>query len=56
MALGSLGAATGVFDDPAAGYRASRPGIGARLWVIRQLVWDISFFHGQAAFTARLVL
>jgi anti-sigma regulatory factor (Ser/Thr protein kinase) len=44
------------FDDPTAGYVAPRPGIGAGLWVARQLTWRIDFFRSPAGFTARLWL
>src|SRR5439155_1362380 len=33
------------FDDPAAGYLAPREGIGAGLWIARQLTWRIEFSH-----------
>jgi len=44
------------FDDPAAGYLAPRAGIGAGLWVARQLTWQIEFFHSPTGFTARIWL
>lgn len=44
------------FDNPAAGYLAPRVGLGAGLWVARQLVWQIDFFRSPAGFTARLWL
>jgi anti-sigma regulatory factor (Ser/Thr protein kinase) len=44
------------FDDPLAGYLAPRPGVGAGLWVARQLTWRIDFFRSPAGFTARLWL
>jgi anti-sigma regulatory factor (Ser/Thr protein kinase) len=44
------------FDDPAAGYLAPRRGVGAGLWVARQLTWRIEFFRAQAGFTARIWL
>jgi len=44
------------FDDPAAGYLAPRPGVGAGLWVARQLVWDLEFLRSPTGFTARLWL
>jgi anti-sigma regulatory factor (Ser/Thr protein kinase) len=44
------------FDDPAAGYLAPREGIGAGLWVARQLTWRIEFFHSPAGFTTRIWL
>jgi anti-sigma regulatory factor (Ser/Thr protein kinase) len=42
------------FDDPTAGYLAPREGIGAGLWVARQLTWRIEFFRSPAGFTARM--
>jgi anti-sigma regulatory factor (Ser/Thr protein kinase) len=42
------------FDDPAAGYLAPREGIGAGLWVARQLTWRIEFFRSPAGFTTRI--
>jgi anti-sigma regulatory factor (Ser/Thr protein kinase) len=42
------------FDDPAAGYLAPREGIGAGLWVARQLTWRIEFFRSAAGFTTRI--
>jgi anti-sigma regulatory factor (Ser/Thr protein kinase) len=42
------------FDDPAAGYLAPREGIGAGLWVARQLTWRIEFFHSPTGFTTRI--
>jgi anti-sigma regulatory factor (Ser/Thr protein kinase) len=44
------------FDDPAAGYLAPREGIGAGLWVARQLTWQIEFFHSPTGFTTRIWL
>jgi len=44
------------FDDPASGYLAPREGIGAGLWVARQLTWRIEFFRSPAGFTARIWL
>jgi anti-sigma regulatory factor (Ser/Thr protein kinase) len=44
------------FDDPTAGYLAPREGLGAGLWVARQLTWQIEFFHSPAGFTARIWL
>ena len=44
------------FDDPAAGYLAPREGIGAGLWVARQLTWRLEFFHSTGGFTARMWL
>jgi len=43
-------------DDPAAGYLAPREGIGAGLWVARQLTWRIEFFDSPTGFTARIWL
>jgi anti-sigma regulatory factor (Ser/Thr protein kinase) len=44
------------FDYPAAGYLAPREGIGAGLWVARQLTWRIEFFHSPTGFTTRIWL
>jgi anti-sigma regulatory factor (Ser/Thr protein kinase) len=44
------------FDDPAAGYLAPREGIGAGLWVARQLTWRIEFFQSPTGFTTRIWL
>jgi anti-sigma regulatory factor (Ser/Thr protein kinase) len=44
------------FDDPAAGYLAPREGVGAGLWVARQLTWQIDFLHAAEGFTARVRL
>jgi len=44
------------FDDPAAGYLAPREGIGAGLWVARQLTWSTEFFHSPTGFTTRIWL
>ena len=44
------------FDDPLAGYLAPRQGIGAGLWVARQLTWQIDFFQAADGFTARILL
>ena len=44
------------FEDPAAGYLAPREGIGAGLWVARQLTWRIEFFDSPTGFTARIWL
>jgi anti-sigma regulatory factor (Ser/Thr protein kinase) len=44
------------FDDPAAGYLAPREGVGAGLWVARQLTWRIEFFRSPGGFTARIWL
>jgi anti-sigma regulatory factor (Ser/Thr protein kinase) len=46
----------GGFDDPTAGYLAPRPGVGAGLWVARQLTWRVEFFQAPAGFTARIWL
>jgi anti-sigma regulatory factor (Ser/Thr protein kinase) len=46
----------GGFDDPMAGYRAPRDGIGAGLWVARQLTWRVELFHSPRGFTARIRL
>jgi anti-sigma regulatory factor (Ser/Thr protein kinase) len=42
------------FDDPVAGYLAPREGIGAGLWVARQLTWRLESFHSARGFTVRL--
>jgi anti-sigma regulatory factor (Ser/Thr protein kinase) len=44
------------FDNPAAGYLAPREGIGAGLWVARQLTWRIEVFQSPAGFTIRIWL
>jgi anti-sigma regulatory factor (Ser/Thr protein kinase) len=44
------------FDDPMAGYLAPRPGIGAGLWVARQLTWRIEFYDSPRGFTTRIWL
>ncbi len=44
------------FDDPTAGYLAPRHGVGAGLWVARQLTWDIEFFRAPDGFTVRVWL
>jgi anti-sigma regulatory factor (Ser/Thr protein kinase) len=44
------------FDDPTAGYLAPREGIGAGLWVARQLTWQIEFFQSPRGFTTRIWL
>jgi anti-sigma regulatory factor (Ser/Thr protein kinase) len=40
------------FDDPGAGYLAPRTGVGAGLWVARQLTWRIEYFRAPQGFTA----
>jgi anti-sigma regulatory factor (Ser/Thr protein kinase) len=42
------------FDDPLAGYRAPREGVGAGLWVARQLSWRLEAFHSPAGFSVRI--
>jgi anti-sigma regulatory factor (Ser/Thr protein kinase) len=42
------------FDDPAAGYLVPRAGTGSGLWITRQLVWNLEFFHSPRGFTVRL--
>jgi anti-sigma regulatory factor (Ser/Thr protein kinase) len=42
------------FDDPTTGYLPPRPGVGAGLWVARQLTWELEFFHAREGFTARV--
>ena len=44
------------FDDPAAGYLAPRAGVGAGLWVVRQLTWQVDFFPARDGFTTRIWL
>jgi anti-sigma regulatory factor (Ser/Thr protein kinase) len=44
------------FDDPAAGYLPPREGVGAGLWVARQLTWRIEFFRSSPGFIARIWL
>lgn len=44
------------FDDPAAGYLAPREGVGAGLWVARQLTWRIEFYRSPRGFTTRIWL
>jgi anti-sigma regulatory factor (Ser/Thr protein kinase) len=44
------------FDDPAAGYLAPRAGVGAGLWVARQLAWRVEHFPSPRGFTARIWL
>jgi anti-sigma regulatory factor (Ser/Thr protein kinase) len=44
------------FDDPSAGYLAPRAGVGAGLWVARQLTWRIDFFRSPNGFTSRIWL
>jgi anti-sigma regulatory factor (Ser/Thr protein kinase) len=42
------------FDDPLAGYIAPRDGIGAGLWIARQLSWRLEAFHSRAGFSVRI--
>jgi anti-sigma regulatory factor (Ser/Thr protein kinase) len=42
------------FDDPLAGYRAPREGVGAGLWVARQLSWRLEAFRSPAGFSVRI--
>jgi anti-sigma regulatory factor (Ser/Thr protein kinase) len=44
------------FDDPVAGYLAPREGIGAGLWIARQLTWGVEYFHSPRGFTVRIWL
>jgi anti-sigma regulatory factor (Ser/Thr protein kinase) len=44
----------GGFDDPLAGYRAPREGVGTGLWVARQLSWRLEAFHSPAGFSVRV--
>ncbi|HEX6652651.1 MAG TPA: sensor histidine kinase [Thermoleophilaceae bacterium] len=44
------------FDDPMAGYLVPREGVGAGLWVARQLAWRLEWFHAPAGFTVRMWL
>jgi anti-sigma regulatory factor (Ser/Thr protein kinase) len=44
------------FDEPMAGYRAPRPGIGGGLWIARQLAWRVEFFDSPRGFTTRIWL
>jgi hypothetical protein len=44
------------FDDPLAGYLAPRQGVGAGLWVARQLTWRLEFLRSPDGFTARIWL
>ena len=41
------------FDDPMAGYLVPREGVGAGLWVARQLAWRLEWFDSPAGFTVR---
>jgi anti-sigma regulatory factor (Ser/Thr protein kinase) len=41
------------FDDPLAGYLVPREGVGAGLWVARQLAWRLEWFHSARGFTVR---
>jgi anti-sigma regulatory factor (Ser/Thr protein kinase) len=44
------------FDDPVAGYRAPREGVGTGLWVARQLAWRLETFQSPKGFTVRIWL
>jgi anti-sigma regulatory factor (Ser/Thr protein kinase) len=44
------------FDDPMAGYLVPREGIGAGLWVARQLAWRVEPYRSPRGFTVRLWL
>jgi anti-sigma regulatory factor (Ser/Thr protein kinase) len=46
----------GGFDDPLAGYLVPREGIGAGLWVARQLTWRVESFDSPRGFTVRIWL
>ena len=39
-----------------AGYRAPRHGVGAGLWIARQLTWRVDFRRDPEGFTARVTL
>jgi len=41
------------FDDPLAGYLVPRDGVGAGLWVARQLAWRVESFQSPRGFTVR---
>jgi anti-sigma regulatory factor (Ser/Thr protein kinase) len=41
------------FDDPAAGYLVPREGVGAGLWIARQLTWEVQSFRSPRGFTVR---
>jgi anti-sigma regulatory factor (Ser/Thr protein kinase) len=41
------------FDDPLAGYLVPREGVGAGLWVARQLAWRLECFDSPVGFTVR---
>jgi anti-sigma regulatory factor (Ser/Thr protein kinase) len=41
------------FDDPLAGYIVPREGVGAGLWVARQLAWRLETFHSPRGFAVR---
>ena len=41
------------FDDPAAGYLVPREGVGAGLWIARQLTWKVESFRSPPGFTVR---
>jgi anti-sigma regulatory factor (Ser/Thr protein kinase) len=42
------------FDDPVVGYLVPREGIGAGLWIARQLTWNVEYFQSPRGFTVRL--
>jgi anti-sigma regulatory factor (Ser/Thr protein kinase) len=44
------------FDDPVAGYLVPREGVGAGLWIARQLTWRVEYFHSPRGFTVRIWL
>jgi anti-sigma regulatory factor (Ser/Thr protein kinase) len=44
------------FDDPAAGYVPPHPGVGAGLWVARQLSWQVDHLRTADGFTTRIRL
>jgi anti-sigma regulatory factor (Ser/Thr protein kinase) len=44
----------GGFSDPLAGYLAPREGVGAGLWVARQLAWRLEAFQSPAGFSVRI--
>jgi anti-sigma regulatory factor (Ser/Thr protein kinase) len=43
-------------EDPLAGYRAPRAGVGAGLWIARQLAWRVEFLRAPDGFTTRITL